>query len=148
MINQISNWVIPWFVVLGVLIAIQQVEIPSKYYLLAQRGILIFYLFSATVILAGILSGMVRIRSGSNNSILPSSSIISKITKVAIYIFGFILILQSQGVSVTGMLTALGVGGLAVALALQNTLANLFAGLQIISSGKFNPGDFRAAFFR
>ena len=33
-------------------------------------------------------------------------------------------------------------GGLAVALALQNTLSNLFSGLQIISSGNFNKGDF------
>ncbi len=138
----VAVWILPWFVALGLFIGLQQVEMPTKYYDWIQRGLVIFYLFSATVILATILSGMVKIKSGSDDSILPSSSIISKIAKVAIYIFGFIFILQSQGVSVTGMLTALGVGGLAVALALQNTLANLFAGLQIISSGKFNPGDF------
>jgi len=40
------------------------------------------------------------------------------------------------------MLTALGVGGLAVALALQDTLSNLFAGLQIISSKMVRAGDY------
>jgi len=61
---------------------------------------------------------------------------------VIIYCIGLLIILQSQGISITPILTALGVGGLAVALALQNTLSNLFAGLQIISSGNFNRGDF------
>ncbi len=40
------------------------------------------------------------------------------------------------------MLTALGVGGLAVALALQDTLGNLFAGIQVLASGKIRPGDY------
>ena len=40
------------------------------------------------------------------------------------------------------MLTALGVGGLAVALALQDTLGNLFAGLQIVASKQVRPGDY------
>ena len=53
-----------------------------------------------------------------------------------------LIILQTQGISVTPILTALGVGGLAVALALQPTLSNLFAGLQIIASGKINHGDY------
>ncbi len=39
-------------------------------------------------------------------------------------------------------MTALGVGGLAVALALQDTLANLFAGLHVIGSRKVIPGDY------
>jgi small-conductance mechanosensitive channel len=39
-------------------------------------------------------------------------------------------------------LTALGVGGLAVALALQDTLSNLFAGLQIIGSRQMRTGDY------
>ena len=40
------------------------------------------------------------------------------------------------------ILTALGVGGLATALALQPTLANLFSGIQILASRTINPGDF------
>jgi small-conductance mechanosensitive channel len=59
-----------------------------------------------------------------------------------VYCLGFILILQNFGIAVAPLLTALGVGGLAVALALQSTLSNLFSGLQIIASGKFNTGDF------
>ncbi len=50
--------------------------------------------------------------------------------------------LQSFGISVTPLLTALGVGGLAVALALQDTLSNLFAGINILLSKQTKVGDF------
>jgi small-conductance mechanosensitive channel len=46
-----------------------------------------------------------------------------------------------MGISITPLITALGVGGLAVALALQPTLSNLFAGVQIIISKQLEPGD-------
>src|SRR5262249_12544437 len=51
-------------------------------------------------------------------------------------------IFHTLGISITPALTALGVGGLAVALALQDTLSNLFAGLQILASRQITPGDF------
>ncbi|CAN5557103.1 hypothetical protein BH24ACT22_BH24ACT22_09470 [soil metagenome] len=53
-----------------------------------------------------------------------------------------LIILQSLGVRITPLLAALGVGGLAVALALQETLANLFAGIVIILSRQLRPNDF------
>ena len=52
------------------------------------------------------------------------------------------MILHSLGISITPILTALGVGGLAAALALQPTLANLFSGLQIIAAKQLHPGDY------
>ena len=50
--------------------------------------------------------------------------------------------LSVMGVSITPLLTALGVGGLAVALALQDTLANLFAGIHILVEKSIRVGDF------
>jgi small-conductance mechanosensitive channel len=59
-----------------------------------------------------------------------------------IVLLGGVFILEAIGVSITPVLTALGVGGLAVALALQDTLGNLFAGLQIVASKQIRPGDY------
>jgi len=56
--------------------------------------------------------------------------------------FGILVILQTLGVSITPVLTALGIGGLAVGLALQDTLANFFAGIHILSSRQVRPGDY------
>jgi small-conductance mechanosensitive channel len=55
---------------------------------------------------------------------------------------GFLIILSVLGISITPLLTALGVGGLAVALALQDTLANLFAGIHILMEKAVRVGDF------
>jgi small-conductance mechanosensitive channel len=71
-----------------------------------------------------------------------STSIFTNLTRSLIFVVGVLVILQSLDISVTPILTALGVGGLAVALALQDTLANLFAGLQILASHQIRPGDF------
>jgi len=59
-----------------------------------------------------------------------------------IYLIGFLVALDYLGVSITPLITALGVGGLAVALALQDTLSNLFSGLNILMTRKIRPGDF------
>ena len=50
--------------------------------------------------------------------------------------------MNELGVSITPILTALGVGGLAVALALQDTLSNFFAGFYIMMAGQIRVGDY------
>ena len=71
-----------------------------------------------------------------------SATIFVSITRVVVWTIGGLVLLDSLGVAITPMLTALGVGGLAVALALQDTLGNLFAGVHILTSRKVQPGDF------
>ncbi|HEX3955249.1 MAG TPA: mechanosensitive ion channel family protein [Trebonia sp.] len=71
-----------------------------------------------------------------------SATIFVSITRVVVWTIGGLVLLSSLGVAITPLLTALGVGGLAVALALQDTLSNLFAGVHILTSRKVQPGDF------
>lgn len=141
-IKTIRKWVIPWFLTLGVYVGLKQLQLESRSYLWIENGLMIFYILSATLIIGRVVSGLIKIKAAGTDAVIPSSSIISNIVIIIIYCIGLLIILQSQGISITPVLTALGVGGLAVALALQPTLSNLFAGLQIISSGNFNRGDF------
>src|SRR4029079_4930090 len=55
---------------------------------------------------------------------------------------GALVMLDSLGVQITPLLTALGVGGLAVALALQDTLSNLFAGVHLLADRPIRVGDY------
>jgi small-conductance mechanosensitive channel len=73
---------------------------------------------------------------------LPAASLVENLVRGAVFVVGGLVILQTLGISVVPIVTALGVGGLAVALALQDTLANFFAGIHILASGKIRPGDF------
>lgn len=141
-IKTIRAWIIPWFFALGLYLGLKQLNLESRFYFWIENSLMIFYILSGTMIVARVVSGLIKIKAAGTDAIIPSSSIISNIVIIIIYCIGLLIILQSQGISITPVLTALGVGGLAVALALQPTLSNLFAGLQIISSGNFNRGDF------
>ncbi len=67
---------------------------------------------------------------------------IRNLTWFGVGVLGLLSILDYLKVRLTPLLTALGVGGLAVSLALQDTLSNLFAGLHILATRKIRPGDY------
>jgi len=64
-----------------------------------------------------------------------------KVLKGTIIVFAFIYILQGWGVNVTALLTSLGIGGLAVALAARDTFSNIFGGITVIFDRVFKKGD-------
>jgi small-conductance mechanosensitive channel len=57
-------------------------------------------------------------------------------------VLAIILVLENLGISLTAIWTTLGVGSVAVALALQETLSNLFAGLYLLADRPVSPGDY------
>lgn len=71
-----------------------------------------------------------------------SVSVFESVVEGLVLIVGFLVVLGFLGISVAPILTAFGVGGLAVALALQDTLANLFAGVEIAASRQLHAGDY------
>ena len=72
----------------------------------------------------------------------PSTTMFTNFVRIAIYVIGVLIILDALNISIAPMITALGVGGLAVSLALKDTLSDVFAGLHILLSKKVQVGDF------
>ena len=70
-----------------------------------------------------------------------STSLLLNLVGAVVYIIAAIIVLDAYGVSITPLLTALGVGGMAIALGLQDTMANLFAGLHILLTKQIRIGD-------
>jgi small-conductance mechanosensitive channel len=73
---------------------------------------------------------------------VQSTGLLNTILKGAVYIIGIIIILNIFGVSIAPLITALGIGGLAIALAIKDTLENLFAGIHIMAEKTIRVGDF------
>jgi small-conductance mechanosensitive channel len=69
-------------------------------------------------------------------------SLMSTIVKIFLWVTAFLLILSNLGYDVTSLMAGLGIGGIAVALALQNILGDLFASLSIYFDKPFKVGDF------
>ncbi|MDR1721104.1 MAG: mechanosensitive ion channel family protein [Endomicrobium sp.] len=93
-----------------------------------------FFAFSVVVLIASLLSKLL------SKSI--SEKIGTNIIKFGIILLGLALILNQIGVKLTPIWAALGLGSLPVALALQDTLANFFAGVNIIASKQILRGDY------
>lgn len=74
-----------------------------------------------------------------DDTILP---IIRRFLSVAIFGIASLIILDTLGVSISPLLGGLGISGLAVALALQPTLSNFFAGAYVLSEGMISVGDY------
>lgn len=73
---------------------------------------------------------------------LFSLSLYSSLVQAAIVVVGLLTIFSTLGIAIAPVLTTLGLGGLAVALALNDTLSNLFAGIQIITAHQLHVGDY------
>ncbi|GAA0364469.1 mechanosensitive ion channel family protein [Streptomyces blastmyceticus] len=101
-----------------------------------------FVILTATFTAARVVSGLVQSVAQARSGVAASATIFVNITRIAVLAMGFLVILQTLGISIAPLLTALGVGGLAIALALKDTLANLFAGVHILVSKTVQPGDY------
>ncbi len=130
------------FLLLGVYLAIPYIKISAYAVAVLQKVLFVSVIFVAAIIFSRIAVGYVGLYSKRTEAVLPPTSIFANLARVLVFIIGGLIILQSLGVPITPLLTALGVGGLAVALALQDTLSNLFAGLHILVSRLVRPGDY------
>lgn len=68
--------------------------------------------------------------------------LIRRVGGVIIYAIGGLLLMDVLGINISPLIAGLGLGGLAVALAIQPTLANLFAGTYVMTEGVIATGDY------
>lgn len=70
------------------------------------------------------------------------SNLVSLIAKIVLWSLGLLFVLSNMGIEVTSLLAGLGIGGLAIAFALQGVLSDLFASFSIYFDKPFRIGDF------
>ena len=142
LISAIKGPIIIWFLILGLYFGLAVSKLPENLVGIIHKVLLALVIFSVTVVLANIVGNLIKIYSSKVESALPVTSLTQHISKIIIFCIGILVILNSFGISITPILAALGVGGLAVALALQDTLSNLFAGFYITVARQVRAGDF------
>lgn len=131
-----------WCVAIGLYIGIAFSDLPEKHVAYISRVIHIIVILSITIAAANLAGRIFRNYIQKSNLPLPTTGLAYGILKGTILLIGFLIILSVLGISITPLVTALGVGGLAVALALQDTLSNLFAGIHILMEKSIRVGDF------
>lgn len=131
-----------WCVLIGLYGATHTSSLSPESIQLLKNIIKVGWIISFTIALARITSGLVQMSTQSLGGAFANSTIVINLVRVLIVVTGVLVALESVGISITPILTALGVGGLAVALALQEPLSNLFAGLQILAAKRVRLGDY------
>jgi len=133
---------VPLLVLLALYIGMESLPLPRLYERIASK--LIFALvvlaisyFPAKVLLL-FLGGMSEKHAGLKQVAQPASFIV----KALFALFAVVIVLENLGVSLTAVWTTLGVGSVAVALALQDTLGNSFAGLFVMIDQPIRPEDY------
>ncbi|MEC4986521.1 MAG: mechanosensitive ion channel, partial [Oscillatoria sp. PMC 1076.18] len=130
-----------WFVLLGIWSATFLLPLSPQGNRFFQKFLLATFLGSGTLLFSRLAVSLIKFY-GSREEGSPLTSLFENLTRLIVFSLGILIILQSVGIAITPLLTALGVGGVSIGLALQNTLANLFSGLNIITSKKVRPGDY------
>jgi small-conductance mechanosensitive channel len=131
-----------WCIALGLFIGIVASDLSEKYFHYFSKAIYVILIISVTLAAANLAGKIFRNYVQRSTLPIPTTGLAYGIMKGTILVIGFLIMLTVLGVSITPLITALGVGGLAVALALQDTLANLFSGIHVLMEQSIRVGDF------
>jgi len=135
-----------WSIVLGLWVAIAiagETERMSRR-LSQQLGLVleVAIILSVTITVAGVVSTLIEHASERRALGGPVTGLGQAVARGVVFAVGLLVLLDALGIQITPILTALGVGGLAVALALQDTLSNLFAGAHLLADKPIRVGDY------
>ncbi len=135
----------PLFVLLiliGGKVGLEAVELTPKVVRFAQIGLSLATAFVVIFAAIKIYHGLLFEYGQRYEPIKPSLGILNLAGKALIIVIGLLITMDSLSISITPLLTTLGIGGLAVALAFRDTLANFFAGLYILADRHIRGGDY------
>lgn len=130
-------------ILLGIWIAIHRLVYPDHFVKVVDNAYRILIILDITWIFARLFSGMLQNywgqKSGEHSSkMMP---VVKRTVLVIVWIIGFIMALSNVGVDINALLGTLGIGGIAFALAAQDTVKNIFGAFTIFTDKPFGIGD-------
>lgn len=105
-------------------------------------AIVVVIILIVTALVAHGITVLIKRVMTSERGQIPQASIFINIGRISVWLIGICVILSSCfGINIGSVITALGIGGIAISLGFQSTLSNLISGIQIIMTGLIEPGD-------
>jgi small-conductance mechanosensitive channel len=114
-------------------------EVVDKY---LMAGFKVVGILAGVLFIEKFLRGLVTLYAEKVEILKTAGGIVQGVIRVVIMGLGALVVLDSMGVSITPIIASLGIGSLAVALALQPTLENFFSGIQLIADKPIQIGQF------
>lgn len=130
------------FVLIGVGVVLEAATLPERVVHYGRPAVFALVVLMVLLFTERLTTGLLRQWLPGQDALRASQSFLIGIARVMIFGLGGLVILDSLGVSITPVLGTLGIGSLAVALALQDTLGQFFAGIQLTMDRPVRVGDF------
>jgi small-conductance mechanosensitive channel len=135
-----------FLVVMGLYAGTHWLELPPRVERIVTSAAVIALLVQAALWVnhgaAAWLAQYLRDRKESDASGATTVSVLGYVVRVAVWALAVLLILDNLGFNITALIASLGIGGIAVALAVQNILGDIFASVSIALDKPFVIGDF------
>lgn len=131
-----------WCFAIGIDALLNFIELPARATTIANYAVVSFLILSLTMVASTVLIRVIHDYGERHNMPFAVAGLSRTLTRSVVFAIGLLVLLRFLGISITPLLATLGVGGLAVALALQDTLANFFAGVHILVERPIAVGDY------
>jgi small-conductance mechanosensitive channel len=133
---------IPLLLLSGLYIGLESLTLPRQYERIGSKLILALVLLVIAYFPAKVLILALRRMSQKDPAMERVTQPAAFVIRTVFALLAIIIFLENLGISLTAIWTTLGVGSVAVALALQETLSNFFSGLYLLADRPVSPGDY------
>lgn len=131
-----------WIVMLSIDFYIQFSDLPRKVENFGAKLVHVILIISVTIFVANLTVSVIRHLFEVKKLPTAGTTLTFVIIQTLIYITGLLILLSYVGVPIAPLITTFGIGGLAIGLALKDTLANIFSGIYVLLEKRIEVGDF------
>jgi len=132
----------PLLLITGLYVGLESLPLPRRYEYVGSKLILALIILVMMYFPAKVVVLALRRAGQQNPSLLRITQPAAFVVRTLFGVLGTIIFLGNMGITLTAVWTTLGVGSVAVALALQETLSNFFSGLYLLADRPINPNDY------
>ncbi|GAB4143328.1 MAG: hypothetical protein OHK0017_00560 [Patescibacteria group bacterium] len=145
--NEIDDFIVdsletvgwPVYVIIGLNLALQPFKLPEVYQRMLQGATVLVLTVYAVLVVQKIMNFFLNKNLSKNGA--QVSGFFINLADIILWLLAALVILQNLGYDITALITGLGIGGVAIAFALQNILSDIFASISIYFDKPFKPGE-------
>lgn len=146
-VNRIQTPIVFSFIISGCKISLSLLTFSESIDLALSKIFIVLATLNVTWFICGLISGLLdgmvrpRIQADGGKSNNQVFGMVRKIVVGLVWIFGIVTALNNSGYDVGALIAGLGIGGIAMAMAAQNTVANFFGGFTVLLDRPFSVGQ-------
>ncbi len=135
----------PFLVIVSLFVSVQHMQLPPILDTVIHAAFLIVLVLESIKVLEKVIVSMLASSLSKGKESKKTSVAITMTVRVLLWLIGLLLILSNLGFNVNSLIASLGIGGIAISLALQNILGDIFSSFSIAIDKPFEEGDFIVA---